>query len=80
MLVRIAVESVELLGDLLFQHEAEVGVIHRVGVRVLRLCRASSDGSEVSDDVSEEVSEEASDDVSEVSEVSDVSVSSAFSR
>ena len=38
-LVRIAVESVELLGDLLFQHEAEVGVIHRVGVRILRLCR-----------------------------------------
>ena len=38
-LVRIAVEGVELLGDLLFQHEAEVGVIHRVGVRVLRLCR-----------------------------------------
>lgn len=38
-LVRIAVESVELLGDLLFQHEAEVGVIQRVGVRILRLCR-----------------------------------------
>jgi len=38
-LVRIAVEGVELLGNLLFQHEAEVGVIHRVGVRVLRLCR-----------------------------------------
>lgn len=38
-LVRIAVEGVELLGDLLFQHEAEVGVIRRVGVRILRLCR-----------------------------------------
>ena len=38
-LVRIAVEGVELLGNLLFQHEAEVGVIHRVGVRGLRLCR-----------------------------------------
>lgn len=79
-LVRIAVEGVELLGNLLFQHEAEVGVIHRVGVRVLRLCRLGLTARRCPKTYRMEVSEEASDDVSEVSEVSDVSVSSAFSR